>query len=110
MIFVKKDEKTLWIPRHVPIDQSKSPYRLELKHNLTSRLYKYPELVNNVTTDNCWVFLYLDLSQLGYGDYEYTLYNSDNEELERGLLNVECVEKEPISYKNNQNTIVYNGK
>jgi hypothetical protein len=109
MLFLKKDQNAIWIPKHNYYD---GPFKLVLEHNLTDRTTDYPELTNNGMNSGYYIFYGLDFTGLESGEHTYKLFDEqDNELVEQGLLQVMAQPADPISvsYRKTQNKIVYNG-
>lgn len=117
MIFLKKDQTSIWIPKHFKSD---NPITLTLTHNLTHKLHEYTDLVDAGHHTNYWIFYNMDFSDLQSGEYTYRLTESAGADAyklsfgnggEVGLLQVMKDVTDPISvsYKKEQNTVIYNG-
>ena len=109
MLFVKRSNTALWIPRHKNGD---GPYKLTITHNMTGSETVLDDLQNEGYKSGYWIFIGLDLRSLEGGECTYRVYDKDNNELETGLLQVMQELSEPISisYKKETNKIVYNGQ
>lgn len=106
MIFVKQSTTAIWVPRHSNAD---GPYTLKLINNMTNAELSFNDLVNEGYKSGYWIFSGLDLSALEGGEHTYKVYDNNNNEIETGLLQVMYKLSEPISYKKQTNTVVYNG-
>lgn len=107
MIFLKKSQNTIWIPKH---NSFVGPFKLVLTHNLTQKIFEYPELTDEGMNSGYYIFLGLDFTGLESGENTYALYDSDGNLCENGLLQVMVELSEPISisYKKDRNKIIYN--
>lgn len=108
MIFIKKDQKTVHIPRHSKTYSEELTFTLKLKHNLTNEETEFTDLTDYGFKTSYYAFYGLDFTDLQSGEYNYYLCN-DNAQLECGLLNVDNQIKEVISYKKESNKLIYNG-
>ena len=106
MIFLKKDQTSLWIPKHFKSD---NPITLTLTHNLTHKVHEYTDLEDAGHHTNYWIFYGLDFTDLQSGEYTYRLSVGNGGEV--GLLQVmkEVTDPISVSYKKEQNTVIYNG-
>ena len=117
MIFLKKDQTSIWIPKHFKSD---NPVTLTLTHNMTHEAHEYTDLVDVGHHTNYWIFYNMDFSDLPSGEYTYRLTESAGADAyklsfgnggEVGLLQVmkEVIDPISVSYKKEQNTVIYNG-
>ena len=108
MIFIKKSQNTIWIPKHNKIT---GPFKLILTNCLSHNNIEFDELIDNDVNSGYYIFWGLDFTGLASGENEYALYDSDGNLCENGLLQVMVELSEPISisYKKDSNKIVYNG-
>ena len=106
MIFLKKDQRAIWIPKHFKSD---NPITLTLTHNLTHKVHEYTDLEDAGHHTNYWIFYGLDFTNLQSGEYTYRLSFGNGGEV--GLLQLMKDVTDPISvsYKKEQNTVIYNG-
>lgn len=100
MIFINRDNKVIMIPKHVNYAGS---MKLTLKHNLTGVDYVFDDIPNDDTSTLFWTFTDLDFSKIPTGEYTYSLNG-----VETGLLVVNSLIEDPISY-NSEKTIVQYG-
>lgn len=108
MIFLKKTQTVIWVPRHC---NAVGPYRLKITNSISQNEYEFDNLENEGYRSGYWIFMNLDLSKLESGEHEYKLFDKDNNLIENGLIQVMYQLTEPISvsYNNQTNKIVYNG-
>lgn len=106
MIFLKKDQRAIWIPKHFKSD---NPITLTLTHNLTHKVHEYTDLEDAGHHTNYWILYGLDFTGLQSGEYTYRLSVGNGGEV--GLLQVmkEVTDPISVSYKKEQNTVIYNG-
>lgn len=106
MIFLKKDQRAIWIPKHFKSD---NPITLTLTHNLTHKVHEYTDLEDAGHHTNYWIFYGLDFTDLQSGEYTYRMSVGNGGEV--GLLQVmkEVTDPISVSYKKEQNTVIYNG-
>lgn len=108
MLFVKPEpNQSLWIPKHNKVFTD--TVDVELIHLLTAETHVFTSLKDQDVNSGYYIFIGLDFSNLDSGEYEYRLI-SDGYQKETGLLQVMTRLTEPISYKHNNKTIVYNGQ
>ena len=108
MLFVKPEpNQSLWIPKHNKVFTD--TVDVELIHLLTGENQVFTSLKDQDVNSGYFIFIGLDFSNLDSGEYEYRLI-SDGYQKETGLLQVMTRLTEPISYKHNNKTIVYNGQ
>lgn len=105
MIFVKRSTTAIWFPKHT---DGVGPYKVVLRHNMTGTEHTFNDLVNEGYKSGYWIFSRLDLRELTSGEHTYKVFDSDNNQLETGLLQVMYELSEPISY-NTEKTIVQYG-
>lgn len=108
MIFIKRDQKNIHIPRHSKTESEELTLTLKLKHNLTGTLTEMTDLKDYGFKTAYFAFYGLDFTDMQSGEYNYYLCNGVAQ-LETGLLNVENENKEVISYKKESNKLIYNG-
>lgn len=104
MLFVKKSSTAVWIPRHFDAD---GPYKLQLSHNLTGAEHTFNDLKNEGYKSGYWIFMGLDLRELESGEHTYRVFDSENNQIETGLLQVMYQLSEPISYKTEKTVVQY---
>lgn len=108
MLFVRPQEnQSLWIPKHNKVFTD--TVDIECKHLLTGENQVFTSLKDQDVNSGYYIFIGLDFSKFDSGEYEYRLI-SNGYQKETGLLQVMTRLTEPISYKHNNKTIVYNGQ
>lgn len=107
MLFVKPEQnQSIWIPKHNKIFTD--TVDIELIHLLTGENQVFTNVKDQDINSGYFIFIGLDFSNLTSGEYEYRLI-SDGYQKETGLLQVMTRLTEPISYKHDNKTIIYNG-
>ena len=106
MIFIKKDQTSIWIRKHYR-DNQNSPYKLCLTHKLTSQTVEFEDLEDKDVNSGYWIFYHIDFRDLQSGEYEYTLFNNYNTIMETGLLQVATDLADPITYNAQKTKIQY---
>lgn len=107
MIFIKRSSTAIWIPQH---KKAEGPYKLTLTHNLTGAEHTFNDLTNNGNRSGYWIFINMDFRELTSGEHTYKVFDTDNNQLETGLLQVmHELSTSPISYKTEKTTVQYGG-
>ena len=106
MIFIKpEDNQSLFISKH---NLAYGPYTLILTHNLSNEEYKFENLVDHGYRSGYLVFVGMDFRYLQSGEYTYNVIDQHSGyQKETGLLQVMTQLKENISYKKDNQTIIY---
>lgn len=108
MIFIKKQQNSICIPKH---NINNGPFKLVLTNCLSHNKLEFDNLTDYNLNTIYYVFNGYDFSQLESGESEYTLYDVNGDLCENGLVQfvTEPTDSESISYKKELNKIVYNG-
>lgn len=107
MIFIKKDQQSIWIPRHYKPEPEDTQLELVLTHKISQNEYRFPDLMDAGANTNYWIFYNMDFSTLQSGEYKYRVRTKYGFEI--GILQVMEEIKDPISYNKEQNKVIYNG-
>ena len=107
MIFIKKDQKSIWIPRHYKPEPEDTQLELVLTHRMSQNEYKFTDLEDIGSKTNYWIFYNMDFTDLLSGEYKYRVRTKYG--FEFGILQVMEDIKDPISYRKEQNKVIYNG-
>lgn len=104
MIYIKKTETSIKLPKYTQINSSK--YKLELFNKLNSK--KYLMRVFDLSVDK--IFYTFDISEyiesLQEGEYSYKVILGE-EEVSNGLLTVGEYSKEQLEYNKDNEIITY---
>ena len=106
MLFIKpENNQSIWIPKHNKVFTDK--LKLVLEHTLTHKTTEFNDLTDHDVNSGYFLFYGLDFRNLDSGEYEYKLFDGDGWQKENGMLQVMTKLSEPISYKHNNQTIIY---
>lgn len=105
MIFIKpENNQSIFISKHNLAD---GPFKLVLTNNLSNEVFEFPDLIDQGYKSGYWIFTNMDFRYLTSGEYTYSLIAANGYQKETGLLQVMTVLNEPITYKKDNNTIIY---
>lgn len=112
MIFLKRDQTDIKIPKHQVrrVENPEPALTLYLTHKMTGTKYDFNQLTDIGHNTGYWIFNNMDFSTLQSGEYEYFLTSDILDPLEVGLLQVIKTDVTDVTtYKKEQNTVIYNG-
>lgn len=105
MIFIKpEDNQSIFISKH---NKAEAPFTLILIHNLSNEEYKFENLTDHGYRSSYLIFSGLDFRYLQSGEYKYSVIDNSGYQKEAGLLQVMAKLEENISYKKDNQTIIY---
>lgn len=104
MIYIDENTKTVKFPKVMILDAAFLICENQISHQVLTF-----NVIDSTPTKHYYTFELDDLSQFTDGQWNYKITNNDDIVLSEGILQYGDFVPEKTIYKENRNTIIYNG-
>lgn len=102
----KNIENSIYFPQNIYTDNT-NLYKLVLNDRGTNKKYEFVDIEDRHLVQCDFYSFFLNFSNLPEGEYEYTIFDSNNDIVGKGLIRLNELEENNVSYNKNNEYIVY---
>lgn len=102
----KNIENSVYFPQNIYTDNT-DIYKLVLNDRGTNKQYEFENLDDKHLVQYDFYSFLLDFSNLPEGEYEYTIFDSNNDVVSKGLIRLNELIQDNIYYNKNNEFITY---
>lgn len=102
----KNIENSVYFPQNIYTDNT-DIYKLILIDRGTNKQYTFENLDDKHLVQFDFYTFFINFSNLPEGEYEYTIFDSNNKTVGKGLIRLNELEQENIIYNDNRTYIAY---
>ena len=102
----KNIENSVYFPQNIYTDNN-DIYKLILVDRGTNIQYTFENLDDKHLVQFDFYTFFIDFSNLPEGEYEYTIFDSNEKTVSKGLIRLNELEQENITYNDNRTYIAY---
>ena len=102
----KNIENSVYFPQNI-YTYNNDTYKLVLNDRGTNKQYEFENLDDKHLVQYDFYSFFLNFSNLPEGEYEYTIYDSNNDIVGKGIIRLNELEQENIYYNKNNEFIAY---
>jgi hypothetical protein len=102
----KNIENSVYFPQNIYTDNT-DMYKLILFDRGTNNQYTFENLDDKHLVQFDFYTFFINFSKLPEGEYEYTIFDSNEKTVGKGLIRLNMLEQEDIIYNDNRTYIAY---
>ena len=102
----KNIENSIYFPKNI-YTKSTGIYKLVLSDRGTNKKYDFDGLEDKHLVEYDFYSFFVNFKNLPEGEYEYTIFDSNNDVVGKGIIRLNELEQENIYYNKNNEFIAY---
>lgn len=102
----KNIENSVYFPQNIYTDNT-NVYKLVLNDRGTNKQYEFVDLEDRHLVQYDFYSFFLNFSNLPEGEYEYTIFDSNDNVVGKGLIRLNELEENNVYYNKNNEFIAY---